>query len=104
MKSNHADTNDPIVRIDATNCQSACMEENTPPSVRYWFQARRSRFLGARPVTWEGWCVVLAYVVSWIVGPIIFSPARQSAAFAMYLIGVSVLFMLVHELKSGPPR
>lgn len=80
------------------------MQEKNPPTRRYWFQARQTKFGGFRPVTWEGWCVVLGYIVAWLVGPMIFSPTHQFVALGSYLVGVTVLLMLVHELKGEPPR
>jgi hypothetical protein len=67
----------------------------TPPDPDYWFKPRRYGY-GARPVTWQGWAVSIAYLAVLVLLVMHFPNVREGEASpAVALLWLAVIAGLV---------
>ena len=71
----------------------------------YWFPAKRYGWGWGLPARWQGWVVLAIYAVLLAAGIVGLRPGRASSiGFVVYVVGVSVLLVLVCWWKGEPPR
>ena len=75
-----------------------------PPSPRYWFPAKRFGWGWGPPSTWEGWAVLIAFVLLAVAGIGWFDPKREWPSLIAYFIVLQMLLILVCYWKGEPPR
>lgn len=70
---------------------------------RYWFAAKRYGWGWGLPVTWEGWGVLMLWVVAFILAGRYLIPHNMYAhlLFALAMVG---LLLSICYLKGEPPR
>ena len=69
----------------------------------YWFPAKRYGWGWGFPATWQGWVVMIGYVLAIVVAAI----ALQTTHLFLYIVGVmvlSALFIGICFAKGEPPR
>jgi uncharacterized membrane protein YhaH (DUF805 family) len=71
---------------------------------RYWFPAKRYGWGWGAPSAWQGWVVLLAYIVVLSATPFVFSPEIHPFLFGGVVLISSVLLILVCYVKGEPPR
>jgi len=76
----------------------------TDTSKPYWFPAKRYGWGWGPPRAWQGWVVLLVYVVALVVTGILFPPVGNAPAFYAGLVIATVALLLVCWLKGEPPR
>jgi hypothetical protein len=77
------------------------MTEGEP---KYWFPAKRYGWGWSFPVSWQGWAVLVGYLVL-ILGGIPLVHARAgNVAYLVYLVVLTVLLVVVCWLKGEPVR
>jgi hypothetical protein len=71
--------------------------------VRYWFPAKRYGWGWGPPITWQGWAILVAFLVLIAVGAAVI-PKHSLAGFITYAVVLSVLLVGVCWWKGEPPR
>jgi hypothetical protein len=78
------------------------------PKNQAWFSAKRYGYGWGMPARWQGWAVLLAYVVAAALGAIYTAGAWQSGQgsiiFVGYMFALSSLLVAVCYWKGEPPR
>jgi uncharacterized membrane protein YhaH (DUF805 family) len=69
---------------------------------RYWFPAKRYGWGWGLPSTWQGWVVLLAFVVSLAVSARRLLP-QDPARFGLVAVITSVVFIAICYVKGEPP-
>jgi hypothetical protein len=83
------------------------MSEPTPiPPPRPWFPLRRNGLGWGPPQTWQGWAVLLLYIVCAVGSSFGFPPDRYPLEFTAMIWGWSFLLIAVCRWKGErpPPR
>jgi len=75
-----------------------------PEVERYWFPAKRYGWGWGFPVTWQGWVVLIGFLILLGVGVPIFPPRKSVFSFIAYVCVLSVLLLAVCYAKGEPPR
>ena len=75
-----------------------------PTDTDYWFPAKRYGWGWGVPRTWQGWTVIVVYVVLIGAGAIVIAPSARPISFFLYLLLLTLLLILVCWLKGEPPR
>ena len=70
----------------------------------HWFPAKRRGWGWGLPCAWQGWLVLVAYVVLLAAGAWFFGAPRRSPGFLLWTGGLSVLLGACCWLKGEPPR
>jgi hypothetical protein len=71
--------------------------------VRYWFPAKRYGWGWGLPITWQGWAILVAFLVLIAVGAAVV-PKHSLAGFIAYAVVLNVLFAGVCWWKGEPLR
>jgi hypothetical protein len=70
-----------------------------------WFPAKKYGYGWGIPVTWQGWAVLIAYVVLLIIGgTTIFRPSINMGFFLVYVVIMSILLILICWKKGEKPE
>jgi len=75
---------------------------STETGERHWFRARRYGW-GWEPATWEGWLVMVLYVVGMAGGGWWLLPQRQETAFLGWTGLLTTLLLAISWLKGETP-
>jgi hypothetical protein len=67
----------------------------------YWFPARRYGWGWGWPSSWQGWLVLVAFVVLFGAGFLMFPPGMELVAYAALITAVLIA---ICWLKGEPPR
>ena len=70
----------------------------------YSFPAKRYGWGWGLPSRWQGWVVFAIYAVLLAAGIVGLPPARSQTVFMLYVLGVTLLLLLVCWWKGEPPR
>jgi hypothetical protein len=76
------------------------LEEKT----KYWFPAKTYGWGWGFPSTWQGWVVMILYMISIALSVYIFPPHKQQALFTYSVTLLSILFVIACWIKGEPPR
>ncbi len=70
----------------------------------YWFSAKRYGWGWGPPVTWQGWAILIAFLVLVImVGPLIFNPVIDMAGYLTYVAMLTFVFIAICWWKGEKP-
>jgi hypothetical protein len=75
-----------------------------PQDTDYWFPAKRYGWGWGPPTTWQGWAVLVAFIILVIAGAVVFPPHRATAAFVGYVVILCIALTGVCWWKGEPPR
>ena len=70
----------------------------------YWFRAKRYGWGWGLPLTWQGWIVFIAYIVSVIACTFVFPPEENKAVFIVSVAVLSLIFIAICWIKGEPSR
>ena len=56
------------------------------------------------PATWQGWFVLVAYVMSVALLAVFYPPDAHEQTFLLGIVGASLILLVVCWLKGEPPR
>ena len=70
----------------------------------YWFPAKRYGWGWGPPAVWQGWAVLVAYIVLGVGGALLFPPATQRAGYLATTAVLTAMLMAICWLKGEPPR
>jgi len=79
------------------------MSEHKPPR-RYWFAAKTFGWGWGLPLTWEGWLVLIAYLIALPVAVAFFPPDRNMPGFLASVFGLSGVLVAICWRKGEPPK
>lgn len=78
-----------------------------PDTKNPWFRAKRNNWFWwgwGLPLTWQFWKTLIAYFVMIIVGIVIFPPEGERAFFICWLVGITIIFLVICWIKGIPHR
>ena len=70
----------------------------------YWFPRKRYGWGWGPPTTWQGWVVIVAYLVLLMAAIVFVPPGRHMGAFFMTLAVLTVALLVICKAKGEPPR
>ena len=80
-------------------------ERPLPQDRQFWFSAKRYGFGWGFPTRWQGWLVLLIYVVLLVGGGFLcFSLTRPILWFCVLAAVLTICLFAVFRLKGPPPR
>ena len=68
----------------------------------YWFPAKRFGWGWGPPVAWQGWAVLVSWIIAFAVGTLLLLPQHRAVLW-MFVLGMSGLLIAVCYLKGEPP-
>ena len=68
----------------------------------YWFLAKRFGWGWGPPVAWQGWAVLVSWIIALAVGTLLLLP-QHLAVLGLFVLGMSVLLIAVCYVKGEPP-
>ena len=71
---------------------------------QYWFPAKRYGWGWGPPITWQGWLVLIACLLSLLLGVFLFPPREDLLEFIVFTTVVCAALMAICYLKGEPPR
>jgi hypothetical protein len=71
---------------------------------KYWFPAKRYGYGWGVPVTWQGWLVLVTYVVLATVGTLVLPPQNGLLPYIACITILTAAFIAVCWLKGETPR
>jgi hypothetical protein len=71
--------------------------------IKYWFPAKRYGWGWGVPVTWQGWVVLLCYVVAVVSISTFFSPDRYPLLFPIGIAFATCVLIAICLKKGEPP-
>ena len=74
------------------------------PKPRDWFPAKTYGWGWGPPYTWEGWLVLLAYLILLPVAVVFFPPDRNMPDFLVSVLGLSTALIAICFWKGEPPK
>ena len=75
-----------------------------PDQTRYWFPAKRYGWGWGPPCTWEGWLVLLAYLILLPVAVLFFPPDRNMTGFLVSVLVLNGVLIAICFWKGEPPK
>lgn len=70
----------------------------------YWFPAKRYGWGWGMPTVWQGWVVMVVFLVLLLAGGVRLLPAYGPMIYVGYVLLLSALLFVVCWLKGEPPR
>lgn len=74
-----------------------------PHEPQYWFRAKRYGWGWGLPVKWQGWAVLLGYVLALGAG-VVWLPLPRPGAHVAYVLAITVGLVATCYLKGEPPK
>ncbi len=72
-------------------------------SKSFWFPAKRYGWGWGLPVTWQGWAVLIGYVLLLGAGALLFPPTRDTPAFIVCTALLTALLITICYFKGERP-
>ena len=69
-----------------------------------WFPAKQYGWGWGPPTVWQGWLVLLVYIVLLVLGTVFFPPGRETVYYVLYTLALTLLLIVVCWLKGEPPK
>ena len=70
----------------------------------YWFRAKRYGWGWGAPTKWQGWPVLVLFIVLVAAGRWIVGPTHSWVAYLVYLLVLATVFLGVCWIKGEPAR
>lgn len=74
----------------------------TKPAPRYWFRAKTYGWGWGLPLRWQGWAVLVLFVVLLALGNVVFPPAVNLAQYLLYVAALSAVVVGICYAKGEP--
>lgn len=71
---------------------------------RYWFPAKRYGWGWSFPATWQGWAVLVGYLVLILGGIPVIHARLGNVAYLVCLVALTALLVAICRLKGEPVR
>jgi hypothetical protein len=73
-------------------------------STEYWFPAKKYGWGWGPPNCWQGWVVVIGFVLLMLAGIPLIGPAAHPVRFVAYMTVLSLALVLVCYARGEPPK
>jgi hypothetical protein len=73
------------------------------PSKQYWFPAKRYGWGWGIPSAWQGWVVMIAWLII-LMGGAALTVTRGMAVHLLFILGTTAIFIAICYIKGEPPR
>jgi hypothetical protein len=80
------------------------MSKETGEEKKYWFPAKTYGWGWGVPSAWQGWAVVVLYLVLIALSIVIFLPDKQWVLFLLSDISLTILLIVICWIKGEPPK
>ena len=80
------------------------MSSEIKEKTKYWFLAKRYGWGWGLPTTWQGWAVMIFYLILITLSVYIFPPDKKRALFMSSVILLNILLVVVCWIKGEPPK
>ena len=70
---------------------------------KYWFPAKRYGWGWGLPISWQGWVVLMMFLVLILIGILVFKPHQHTSTFLIYTAVITIGFVIICYLKGEPP-
>lgn len=74
-----------------------------PDFEHYWFPAKRYGWGWGLPAVWQGWVVLVGFLVLLGAGVLIFPPGKYVFSFIVYVCVLVALLVAICYVKGEPP-
>jgi hypothetical protein len=74
-----------------------------PDQTEYWFRAKRYGWGWGLPIRWQGWAVLIAFIVLLSAGAMFISPAEALGWYVTYAILLAVALLAIAKARGEPP-
>jgi len=71
---------------------------------KYWFHAKRYGWGWGLPAAWQGWVVLIVYLILMLGGIPLIHKSMGAGIYLAYAFWLTVLFVVICWLKGEPPR
>lgn len=71
---------------------------------KYWFPAKRYGWGWGPPATWQGWAVLVVYIVLAVLGIPLIQVSAGSLPYFAFLVLLTAALLVVYWLTGEPPR
>ena len=71
---------------------------------QYWFRAKRYGWGWGLPLVWQGWAVLLGFILLLAAGSVLISPAEHLGLHLAYVAALSAALVAVCYAKGEPPQ
>jgi hypothetical protein len=71
---------------------------------KYWFPAKRYGWGWGLPSAWQGWVVLILFIMLMAFGAVLFPPDRHGISYGLFVCLCSLLLFVVCWWKGEPPR
>ncbi|HUQ72075.1 MAG TPA: hypothetical protein VM165_21280 [Planctomycetaceae bacterium] len=71
---------------------------------KYWFPAKRYGWGWGPPTAWQGWAVLIGFVVLLVVVAIVFPPDRELVSYLMSVGALLAVLIAICWRTGAPPR
>jgi drug/metabolite transporter (DMT)-like permease len=72
-------------------------------TTRYWFPAKRYGWGWGFPVAWQGWAVLVVYIVLVVGGIPVVQVSKGDLAYLVYVAFLTLILVMICWLKGEPP-
>jgi hypothetical protein len=78
-------------------------EEIKPDEKKFWFPAKRYGWGWGPPNCWQGWLVILSFIVLLVCGSFVLRPDKHLALFIGYTVSLSIILSVICYFKGEKP-
>jgi hypothetical protein len=71
---------------------------------KYWFSAKRYGWGWGLPATWQGWAVLIVYIVLVLGGIPVLQVSKGSLACLAYTVALTIALVAICWARGEPPR
>ena len=76
----------------------------SPEPRKYWFPAKRYGWGWGLPLTWQGWAVLVGYIVLVVAGVPVLKATQGTVVYIAYVVLLTVILTVVCWLTGERPR
>lgn len=69
----------------------------------YWFPRKRYGWGWGVPTKWQGWAVLLGYIVGMVLLALVFPPDQKIAAYLVSVAALTGVLIWICSVKGEPP-
>ena len=70
----------------------------------YWFPSKRYGWGWGLPCAWQGWIVMVAYVILLVCGLFVINPEVNKGGFVAFVLTINMAMLLICWFKGEPLR
>ena len=74
------------------------------PEKRYWFPAKRYGWGWGMPATWQGWVVMMVWLIVFVPGSTLLAQRGYWLGFVLFALLMSGSLFAICYVKGEPPR